>query len=148
MLRLVKRTHFRRLRDADGHGLARVNEGGVETLQFAFQKFGINAAQRAVDRVETCAAGEIFRCAAFILDHMRLAVDQRNAAGPVDAGQRQRIGSRTGSDKENGHFTLEQFVEVLFHTFVDLACAIGCRKTGCMQRKALGDFWMGACPIV
>src|SRR5690606_30632616 len=120
----------------------------IEPLQFALEKLGVDAAMCAVNRMQTGSAGEIFRRAAFILDHMRLAVYQRNAAGTVNAGKRQRVGGGAGSDKEYGNFTLEQFVEPLLDALVDFTCAIGCRKTRSMQGKALGDFRMGTCPVV
>src|SRR5690606_21248442 len=102
--------------------------GRIDPLQFALEKLGVDAAMGAVNRMKTGPAGKIFRRAAFVLDHMRLAVYQRNAAGPVDACKRQRVGCGSGSDEEDGHFALEQFVEPLLDALVDFTRAIGCRK--------------------
>ncbi len=148
MLRLVERTDFRSLRDADGHWLSGMDESRVEALQFPLEQFRVDTTERAINRVKTCAAGEIFGRAALIFNDMCFTVHQRNAARTVDAGQRQRVGSRSGADEEDGHFTLEYFVETLFDTLVEFACAIGGGKTGCMQRKAFGNFRMGARPVV
>ena len=148
MFRLVQRADFCGLRDADRHRLTGMNESRIETLEFALEQFRIDTSHRAINRMQTCAAGEIFRRTAFIFDHMRFAMDERYAARTVDAGERQGVGRRACADKEDRDFTLEQFVETLFHAFVDFAGAIGCSKSICMKGKTFSDFRVGACPIV
>ena len=71
----------------------------------------VDAPQRAVDRTEPRAAGEIFRRAAFVLDRVRLAVIEADAARLAGQRQRQRIRGRAGADEEHRDLALENLVE-------------------------------------
>ena len=93
----------------------------------------VDAPERAVDRAEPRAAREIFRRAAFVLDHVRFAVAEGDAARLVGERQRQRIGGRAGADEEHRDLALEDLVELFGDRLVEVAVAIGRREAGAMR---------------
>ncbi len=113
-----------------------------------FQRGGIDPPLGAVDRTEPRSAGKIFRRAALVLDHMRLSVSECNSARTVCRGQGEGVCSRAGRHEKDGHFALEDRVELVLHGTIEFTRAVSRSKTGCMGGEARGDFRMGAGPVV
>ena len=101
-----------------------------------------------LDRAKPRAAGEIFRRAALVLDRMRLAMAEADAAGLVGKRQRQRIGGRAGADEEHGDLTLEDLVELLVRPPCRGRCRHRRREAGAVRGQRRRDLRMRACPIV
>src|SRR5690606_19730049 len=100
------------------------------------------------DGQQSRAAGEEFGRAAFVFDDMRLAVAERNAAGFVVGGKRQRVGGGPGRHEEDRYLTLEDFTEALVDGTIAVTVSIGRGKAACIGRKAGRNFRMGAGPVV
>jgi hypothetical protein len=98
----------------------------------------VQLAGGAVDRHQLGAGGEEFRRAAFIDDHMGLAVAEDLAAGAIEAGERQRVGRRARTDEEDRDVAFEDFGKGLFHTLVEVAGAVGRGEAaGCGRRGSV-----------
>ena len=139
---------LRRLRDRGGHGLAGMDEGGRMAADGAVEQRRVDAAECAVDGRQACAAGEVFRRAALVLQHVRLAVGEGDAAGPGERRHRQRIGGGAGGDEIDGHLALEDLGNPGGDLAVEIAGAVGRCEARRLSGKGGRDRRMGARPVV
>ena len=115
-----------RLGDRNRHRPAGMDEFRRETGDRALETCRVDAAERPVDRVRAASrSAKIFRRAAFVLDDMRLAMAEGDAAGLGVGGERQRVGGRAGRHEEHRHLALEDLAEALVDGAVEIAVAIG-----------------------
>ncbi len=115
------------------HGILR------EACDLRRKRCRIDLAGRTGHGNKAGGAGEKFRCAAFILDDMGLRMTEGDAAGALDAGERKGIRSRTGRDKEDGDFALEDLGKACLDFFIEIAGAVCGREAGGSCEQPLGN---------
>jgi len=148
LVRRIKRARLAGLADRDRHRLAGMDEVRLEAGKLPLQPCRVDPPGRAVHRRHAGAMGEEFRRAAFVLDDMRFAMAQNDAARSVDGGESERVRGRARADEEDRDLAFEDLVEAALDRLVEIARAVGGGHARAVGGKRGVDRRVGPGPVV